>query len=76
MPKNRIPFIEPVSLLRESGVLKLVPISHTCLWQWVNARRFPKPFKLGPKTTVWRASEVLEFIQRAGSSTGSESEQA
>ena len=24
---------------------------------------FPQPIKLGPRTTVWRAEEIHEFIQ-------------
>ncbi len=49
----------------QSGIL---PISPATLWRWVRAGKFPQPFKLGEKVTVWDAAEVEAFIQaqRAG----------
>ena len=35
-------------------------------WEGCKTGRFPKPIKLGPRTTVWRAEEILEFIERIG----------
>ena len=28
--------------------------------------RYPKPVKLGPRTTVWRAEDIRAFIENAG----------
>lgn len=41
----------------------ILPISSATLWRWVKAGKFPKPFKLGEKVTVWDAAEVEAFIQ-------------
>jgi predicted DNA-binding transcriptional regulator AlpA len=30
----------------------------------VKSGRFPKPLKLGPRITVWRADEILELIEK------------
>jgi prophage regulatory protein len=32
----------------------------------VKTGRFPKPIKLGPRTTVWRVEEIIELIEKGG----------
>jgi predicted DNA-binding transcriptional regulator AlpA len=54
--------IDPRCLLRLRQVLALVPISASSWWAGVRAGRFPKPVKLGPRTTAWRASDILALI--------------
>jgi predicted DNA-binding transcriptional regulator AlpA len=46
----------------------LLPVGPATVWRWVREQRFPAPFKLGEKTTVWDAAEVEAFIagRRAG----------
>ncbi|MBS6830097.1 MAG: AlpA family phage regulatory protein [Desulfovibrio sp.] len=58
--------IPKVGFLRLPQVLQLVPISKSAWWEGCKTGRFPKPVKLGPRTTVWRAEEVMEFIERIG----------
>jgi prophage regulatory protein len=41
----------------------LIPIARSSWWQGVKTGRFPQPIKLGPKTTVWRASDIQALIQ-------------
>lgn len=47
----------------------LVPVSPATIWRWVADGKFPKPFKLGPNTTVWDLDQVEAFLaqQAAGS---------
>jgi len=33
--------------------------------------RFPKPVKLGPRTTAWRAEDIAALVERLGNQTGS-----
>ena len=35
-----------------------VPVSASTWWAGVRAGRFPQPIKLGPRTTVWRESDI------------------
>ncbi len=49
--------------LREKQVLKLVPVAHSTLWEWVDQGTFPKPVKLSPRVTVWKKSEVQAWIE-------------
>jgi len=40
----------------------IIPVSATSWWNGVRGLKYPQPIKLGPKTTVWRASEVLALV--------------
>jgi len=53
-------------LLRLPAVLEKIQISRATLWRWVSEGSFPRPIKLGPKTTVWRESELSAYINKAG----------
>lgn len=43
----------------------LIPVSKSTWWLGVKTGRFPRPVKLGPKTTVWRVEEIRELIAQA-----------
>lgn len=53
-------------LLRLPQVLALVPISKSAWWAGCKSGKYPKPLKLGPRTTVWRASDIAAFIRAVG----------
>lgn len=40
-----------------------IPVSPSTWWQGVKDGRFPKPTKLGPRTTVWRAEDIWRLIE-------------
>lgn len=49
-------------LVRLSAILAPhgpIPVSRSSWWSGVREGRFPKPVKLGPRTTCWRAEEIL-----------------
>jgi len=50
-------------LIRLKEVLEIIPISKSSWWLGVKKGRFPKPIKLGPKTTCWRLSDILKLIE-------------
>lgn len=52
--KNADPPIPPV-----------IPIGRSTWWEGVRVGRYPKPIKLGPKTTVWRVEDVRALIERS-----------
>ncbi len=45
-----------------------IPVSKSTWWQGVRDGRFPKPVKLGPRTTAWRVEDVLAVIQQINAS--------
>ena len=50
-------------LLRLPQVLSIIPISKSAWWEGCRTGRYPKPVKLGPRTTVWRAEDIAAFIK-------------
>ena len=40
----------------------IIPVSHTAWWNGVKDGRYPKPIKLGPRTTVWRVEDIRNLI--------------
>lgn len=55
----------PDALLRIAQVLELIPVSRSTWWSGVRSGRFPKPVKLGPRTTCWRASDIAALVENA-----------
>ena len=58
--------IPTYGFLRLPQVLALIPISKSAWWEGCKTGRFPKPVKLGPRTTVWRAEDIAALVQRIG----------
>lgn len=61
--------LENESLLRLPQVLKIIPISKSAWWQGCKDGRYPKPVKLGPRTTVWKASDISAFMRQLSRSS-------
>lgn len=40
-----------------------IPVSKSTWWQGVKDGRFPKPMKLGPRTTVWRVEDIRGLFE-------------
>jgi prophage regulatory protein len=53
--------VDPNALLRLPQVLQIVPVGASTWWAGVKSGRFPKPVKLGPRTTCWRATDILKL---------------
>lgn len=43
-------------------VLAAFPVSRSTWWAGVKSGKFPKPVKLGPRTTAWRVSDIRALI--------------
>ena len=52
------------SFLRLPQVLERIPISKSAWWQGCKEGRFPKPIKLGPRTSAWRSSDIATLVER------------
>ncbi|HVN89192.1 MAG TPA: AlpA family phage regulatory protein [Candidatus Binataceae bacterium] len=57
--------IDSAALLRLPQVLTLIPVSKSTWWNGVRQGKFPRPVKLGQRTTCWRASDILALIDQA-----------
>lgn len=40
-----------------------IPVSKSTWWQGVKDGRFPKPQKLGPRTTVWKVEDIRALFE-------------
>jgi prophage regulatory protein len=54
-------FLRLQSILGPAGP---IPVSKSTWWAGVKSGRFPKPVKLGPRTTAWRIEDIRELIAR------------
>lgn len=50
-------------LLHLHQVLARVPISKSSWWEACRTGRYPKPIKLGPRTTVWREEDIAVLLK-------------
>lgn len=62
----KVPFPtgEVYGFLRLPQVLELIPVSKATWWAGCKTGRFPKPYKLAPRVTAWKSSDIQEFIRR------------
>ena len=49
----------------EPPIPAVIPVSKSTWWAGVANGRFPKPVKLGPRTTAWRAADIRAFCEGA-----------
>jgi predicted DNA-binding transcriptional regulator AlpA len=54
--------LSETGFIRVPAILELIPIGKSTLWLWVKQGKFPRPFKLGQRTTAWRVEDVNLFI--------------
>lgn len=50
--------------VRLPQILAVIPISKSQFWLGVKNGRFPRPIKLGAKTTAWRVEDIRALIVR------------
>lgn len=55
--------ISETGFLRLSQILQLIPIGRSTWWAGVKSGKYPKPIKLGAKTTVWKAEDIKLLIE-------------
>lgn len=58
---NQPTLLDPNRLLRLREVIALIPVAKSTWWGWVASGVAPQPIRLG-RTTAWRYSDLLEFI--------------
>lgn len=47
---------------KKPGIPVPLPFTASSLWRKVAAGTFPKPVKLGPRTTAWKVSDVRDWL--------------
>ena len=50
-------------LFREKDVLKIVGVSRSTLYRWIQSNEFPAPVRIGPRTKVWPEDKLKHWIE-------------
>ena len=53
-----------VGYVRLPQILEIVPISKSTRWEGCRSGVFPKPVKLGPRTSAWRVEDIRALMER------------
>jgi predicted DNA-binding transcriptional regulator AlpA len=62
--------VPETGFLRLRQVLSLIPVGRTSWWKGVKSGRFPKPIKLSPRCTAWRAEDIRQLIKSLSDQEG------
>ena len=49
--------------LRLPQVLRLIPVSKSSWWAGIKSGLYPRPVKLGKRTTAWRVEDIRALIK-------------
>ena len=60
--KDAAPQLPLSGFLRLEQVLQLIPVSKATWWNGCKSGHFPKPYKLRPRITTWKRSDIQKFI--------------
>jgi len=52
-----------VGFVRLPQILSVYPVSASTWWRGVKSGKYPKPVKLGERTTAWRAEDIRTLIE-------------
>ena len=68
-PPNQLrrdfPIPDLLGFLRFSLPQGPIPVGRSTWWAGVKSGRFPKPVKLGPRTTAWKVEDIRKLIESA-----------
>ncbi|MFZ2171739.1 MAG: AlpA family phage regulatory protein [Methylococcaceae bacterium] len=51
---------------KKTNIPPLIPIGRTTFLNGVKSGKYPKPVKLGERTTAWRVSDIRALIEKLG----------
>lgn len=46
----------------QRNIPAIIPISRSAWYAGMKTSLYPKSFKLGPRTTVWRVADVMQLV--------------
>ena len=53
-----------VGYVRLPQILEIFPVSKSSWWEGCRSGVFPKPVKLGPRTSAWRVEDIRALMER------------
>ena len=52
------------SYMRINEVIEMLSIGKSTVWAWVKDEKFPPPIKLSDYVTVWKLSDIDDFVHQ------------
>jgi predicted DNA-binding transcriptional regulator AlpA len=62
---NQLPtegFLRLNQIIGSKGAPAIIPVSRSTWWSGVREGRFPRPYKLGKRTTAWKVADIRALI--------------
>jgi len=66
LPKTGLVRLSQILGDRKKGIAPIIPVSKSSWWAGVATGRYPKPIKLGERTTCWHVEDIRALMQLAG----------
>ena len=54
--------MEELQFYRVNELRKILSVSRASIYNWLNKGTFPKPIKISDSVTVWRKSDIEDWI--------------
>lgn len=51
---------------KKTNIPPIIPVSRTTWWHGVKIGKYPKPVKLGVRTTAWRVEDIRALVDTLG----------
>lgn len=61
--KDFKPALPDTGFVRLPSILRVYPVGKSTWWAGVKTGRFPKPVKLGCRTTAWRVEDIRALLE-------------
>ena len=58
--------IPTTGFLRLPQVLAFIPVGRSSWWRGVKEGRYPKPVKIAPRTSAWKAQDIAALVECLG----------
>lgn len=52
-----------LAYLRLPQVLRLIPVSKATWWNGCKTGQYPKPYKIGLRTTAWKVKDIIKCLE-------------
>ncbi len=50
----------------------ILPIGRSSWWAGVRSGKYPRPVKIGPRTTAWKVEDIFALVERLSKGGGDE----
>ena len=55
-----------IGFVRIRTVLQIIPVSRSSWYLGIQQNKYPKPVKLGPRSSAWRVEDIRALIDKFG----------